>query len=1128
VYGLRLSGASNNTFINNTVYNNTQHGFYIYSSANNTFTINTVYSNLRSGFVLDVYSNTTTFTGNTAYNNSEAGFYLYASSSNNLTNNTAYNNTLYGFAFTSISNNNTLINNIAYNNTNYDFLLSTSSNNTLTNNTGYSSTVGFGLLTSSNNNTLTNNTAYSIINYGFHILSSYNNTLINNSAYNDLYGIYIQTASNNTLTNNTAHNNQLGIYLYSSTNNNVTNNTAYNDSTCGFYISISSNNNFTNNSAYNNSQYGFYLLSSSNNTLASNNASNNTYGFWLDGSQGNNITDSFAQENSQFDLYNNLATGASASFCNNTVSNLTGSGGRPIFYSSVPVSVSGLVLSELILCGAGGSSVTNTTVMGSDTLQNNGFIMIDTNDTNVSDSSSPGNYYGFFMTSSYGNRFTDDTAYNNSQYGFYLYLNNYSILTNNSAYNNIYDGFLIYSSSNNILINNTAYNNNDTGFYLYLNNYSILTSNTAYNNSYHGFLLYTSSNSILTSNTAYNNSDGFYLAVNASNNTLINNTAYNNSDGFYLAVNASNNTLINNTAYNNSDGFYLNSSSNNTLASNTAYNNSDGFYLNSSSNNTLASNTAYNNSDGFYLLTSSDNNLTGNIAYGNLISGIYLESSNNTRLSYEHCYDNTADLMVNGTFNVSFTNVIFDSPSGSFQNYTNLSLTDTVDAGEAYSITWSANPSALPVPHASFAGKFVNITMVSGSLSMDILTLHWLDSESALYNESKFQLWKYNSSGWELRNYTPDTAANTFSYPDLSSSSDLAILRTLPVPGGGNANHGESHSLIVSESGTCDTLNVTVSFDASPAEGATIEIRSGASMVASRTTGPDGSAVFALGNGTYDIVAYYSGLRASGSFSSMSCMGCAADPDCAANERCMDGRCAMIECPGGQVISHQCQTQNQSQSKNSSCSPPACCTASSQCADNQVCQAVSSGAIPGRGSCKPVSGQCGRAVNHTFVPYGYKCGSEAGCPACPSGIQCINHECVQFNITCSSPDTVGSTKTCNVTRNGLACRNCAYKVVSPDGTASTGKTDGSGSFSLLLNIKGNYSVSLLENNSVVKSIRVDAVTPPAGGQQNTDAGSTDGQHDAAGGSGLLPVIGLLIVLIAAAAIYWVRRPGKKK
>jgi len=1036
--------SNNNTLTNNTAYNSIQYGFYIYSSSNNTLINNTAYSNSIHGFYLYTSSNNT-LTNNTAYNNTQNGFLVYTSSNNTLINNTAYNNTQNGFYLYINSSNNTLFNNTAYNNTQNGFYLRSSSSNNLANNSAY----GNGY-------------------HGFYLLSSSNNTLTSNTAYNNSYhGFYISTNSSfNNLTINNAYNN-VGIGFYLSTdsnNNNLTNNTANNNIYAGFYLLANSNNNvLTNNSAHNNTQYGFYLLSSSNNTLASNNASNNTYGFWLDGSQGNNITDSFAQENSQFDLYNNLATGASASFCNNTVSNLTGSGGRPIFYSSVPVSVSGLVLSELILCGAGGSSVTNTTVIGSDTLQNNGFIMIDTNDTNVSDSSSPGNYYGFFMTSSYGNRFTNDIAYNNSQYGFYL-----------------------LSSYNNTLASNIA-SNNTNSFYLSASNYNTLTNNTAYNSTYAGFYLFSSSN----------------------NNTLTNNSAYNNARGFMLYPNSNNNTLANNTAYNSIQY---------------------GFYLLTSSNNTLTNNTAYNNSDGFYLLTSSDNNLTGNVAYGNLISGIYLESSNNTRLSYEHYYDNTADLMVNGTFNVSFTNVIFDNPSGSFQNYTSLSLTDTVDAGEAYSITWSANPSALPVPHASFAGKFVNITMVSGSLSMDILTLHWLDSESVLYNESRFQLWKYDSSGWELLNYTPDTVANTFSYSDLSSSIDLAILRTLPVPGGGNAQHGGSHSLTLSKSGICNTLNVTVSFDGSPADGATIEIRSGASMVASRTTGPDGSAAFALGNGTYDIVAYYSGLQASGSFSSMSCMGCAADPDCAANERCMDGQCTVIECPGGKITAHQCQIQNQSQnqSQNSSCSPPACCTASSQCADNQVCQAVSSGTIPGRGSCKPVSGQCGRAVNHTFVPYGYKCGSEAGCPACPSGIQCINHECVQFNITCSSSNAVGNTKTCNVTRNGLACRNCAYKVVSPDGTASTGKTDGSGSFSLLLTIKGNYSISLLENNSMVKNIRVDAVTTPAGGEQGTNVKPPGGQQDATGGSGLLLTIGLLIVLIAAAAIYWVRRPGKKK
>jgi parallel beta-helix repeat protein len=78
--GFYLTGpGSNNTLTDNTARNNTQHGFYLYSSSSNTLT------------------------NNTGENNNYSGYYLYDSYNSNLTNNTAMVNNQYGFALTSVT-----------------------------------------------------------------------------------------------------------------------------------------------------------------------------------------------------------------------------------------------------------------------------------------------------------------------------------------------------------------------------------------------------------------------------------------------------------------------------------------------------------------------------------------------------------------------------------------------------------------------------------------------------------------------------------------------------------------------------------------------------------------------------------------------------------------------------------------------------------------------------------------------------------------------------------------------------------------------------------------------------------------------------------------------------------------
>ncbi|MEM2908530.1 MAG: NosD domain-containing protein, partial [Candidatus Bilamarchaeaceae archaeon] len=120
----------------------------------------------------------------------------------------------------------------------------------------------------------------------------------------------------------------------------------------------------------------------------------------------------------------------------------------------------------------------------------------------------------------------------------------------------------------------------------------------------------------------------------------------------------------------------------------------------------------------------------------------------------------------------------FDNPSGNFENYTSLSITDVVDPDTAYSIDWTTNESNLPPRFRSFQNKYVKIKAENGAVSIDYISWHWLEDEllGGYYDENSFELWGYNNSLWTRLNDTPDTSTNTLSLADLNPSSDYGIL----------------------------------------------------------------------------------------------------------------------------------------------------------------------------------------------------------------------------------------------------------------------------------------------------------------------------------------------------------------
>lgn len=240
LYGISLSGSSNNTIVNNTISSNMMYGislnkrFSLGSSgntiANNTFinsgldidrlsfqnniannTVNgkpLVYlegvSDIEitdAGQVIIIRSNNITVKGLTLSNTS-TGVELVETNNSIISYNNISNNQNYGGIVLWLSFNNAISNNSVVSNS-FGVSLSGSSNNRIVSNNIKSNEVeGIFLAASSNNNKITNNTLSSNVQYGISFMDSSNNIITNNTVVSSIYGISFESSNNNTINSN--------------------------------------------------------------------------------------------------------------------------------------------------------------------------------------------------------------------------------------------------------------------------------------------------------------------------------------------------------------------------------------------------------------------------------------------------------------------------------------------------------------------------------------------------------------------------------------------------------------------------------------------------------------------------------------------------------------------------------------------------------------------------------------------------------------------------------------------------------------------------------------------------------------------------------------------------------------
>jgi len=131
--------------------------------------------------------------------------------------------------------------------------------------------------------------------------------------------------------------------------------------------------------------------------------------------------------------------------------------------------------------------------------------------------------------------------------------------------------------------------------------------------------------------------------------------------------------------------------------------------------------------------------------------------------------------------NVTAQNNIIDRVQGDYTNFTNVSFAITsLSATQTFTTKWTSQPATPPATYFSFKGRYINFTQTNNP-TMTNLSIHWTDSELETSNESKFSLWKYNGSWYQLNN-SPDTTNNIISAYTLTSFSTFALLEKVNVP----------------------------------------------------------------------------------------------------------------------------------------------------------------------------------------------------------------------------------------------------------------------------------------------------------------------------------------------------------
>jgi parallel beta-helix repeat protein len=702
-------------------------------------------------------STNATITNVTAHNHSIYGLYLYVAHNATVTGNTFRNGTasISSGIYTLDAMDMMISDNTAYGHQDYGFYMYRSDYNEISNNTAYDNNRGIYLYQGDYNDVTDSNLTDNY--YGIYLYSNANyNNLTNNTIEGSYYGIYVYTYNNRLVGNTVMNGGSRGIYVYYNYNdviNNTVSNYSYGIYTRGDYCNIMGNN------VSNSSSYGIHFYSGSDyhNVTGNKAYDNDGNGFYFYSSDRNQIRDNLAYNNRGF------ADGL-------------------FFYSSYY------------------NNITNNTVYG------NG-------------------HAGFRIRgNSDNNNFTNNTAHSNNDSGFYIEQSGNTRILGMHAYDN---------GQGELFVNATT----STAEPVYLEDFIIdrpqgdyeASTNLTINDSVEGNTAYRIGWNDIPSPLPAQRipfADKFLDISNETSGVSIDTITWHWSDG---ELSASDNESAFELWKNNGSWSNLTEAVRNTTANTFTLTNHNpasvyGILQEGESVcrliNESGSYKIYSNLSGAPIdapggkacvnIAASDvlfdckgygirNNGTAGTTYGIALNGsvtnvtlkncdgisqytygVYVPESN-ASLEGMELFNNSRDLVLNnsggsGSMSFGMTDVLFLKPAGSLENYTNLSISDSLGAGEAYSINWSTNRTGFTSPYSSFHGKIVNISNMTGTaVSIDSITWHYTDAEAYKVSEIYLEIQKDSGSGWSDAGATVDTSANKLTLTNHNPASLYAI-----------------------------------------------------------------------------------------------------------------------------------------------------------------------------------------------------------------------------------------------------------------------------------------------------------------------------------------------------------------
>lgn len=486
--------------------------------------------------------------------------------------------------------------------------------------------------------------------------------------------------------------------------------------TYGIYLN-GNHNNTIKNCIISNFDYGIYMANSSDRNTFINISSlkNIEYGIYIEESSGNELINSNLLNNSYYDFYTNFSDPEK---CNNVLANVNGTENKPIYYynnSAVTISGWNNNVSEIVLCNAYGSSISNVNLSRSSgyTL-NNGILLVGTNNSVINGANVTRCENGVKLVNSKNNQINNSDLKFNDHSGMYLYMGSYNnALFNTNLINNYEYGIQIQSSNYNNLTNVTANLNSVAGIHIYSSNYNNLTNMSVNLNYGYGVSFEGSGFNLITNSSLLNNSvldfNIYPWSLSDCNNNMTNVNGTENkpiyySNNSYTTISGWNNNVseivlcnadfssINNVNLSRSSAYPRNNEILLTMTDNASVNNVNatnlqrGIMLYTSDNNSLNNITTYSNEEyGIYLMEGADNNKITNSTSSYNNEGVHIEHwpyglnpTSNTITNVSVFGNNNYDywLYSSGTNNFTSTNFtslrsIYFSDSSSWFNYNN-------------------------------------------------------------------------------------------------------------------------------------------------------------------------------------------------------------------------------------------------------------------------------------------------------------------------------------------------------------------------------------------------------------------------------------------------------------------------